>query len=171
MQKSFDKNRQKRTGQVRDERSVKKERGGHVRGKRGESAERVNGAPVYTAIYKVNRSDELMEFLLRKCGTSRNNVNALILADRKLAVRLVIILCGRVTHSGKSAVHKEASIGFAEYLFCLYRLVKYGLHSHIVSVKLGSPYHLTHIGKKNERASVVSEPYSLDTRGISKYGS
>lgn len=84
MQKSFDKNRQKRTGQVRDERSVKKERGGHVRGKRGESAERVNGAPVYTAIYKVNRSDELMEFLLRKCGTSRNNVKSLLVRRQVL---------------------------------------------------------------------------------------
>lgn len=40
--------------------------------------ERVNGAPVYTATYKVNRSDELLEFLLRKCNTSRNNVKALL---------------------------------------------------------------------------------------------
>ena len=39
--------------------------------------ERVNGAPIYTATYKVNRSDELMEFLLRKCNTSRNNVKSL----------------------------------------------------------------------------------------------
>ena len=31
--------------------------------------ERLNGAPIYTATYKVNRSDELMEFLLRKCNT------------------------------------------------------------------------------------------------------
>ena len=29
--------------------------------------------PVYTATYKVNRSDTLLEFLLRKCNTSRNN--------------------------------------------------------------------------------------------------
>ena len=68
MQKTFDKNRKKRTGQVR-----------------GENAERVNGAPVYTAVYKVNRSDELMEFLLRKCGTSRNNVKSL-LARRQVLV-------------------------------------------------------------------------------------
>ncbi len=40
--------------------------------------ERVNGAPIYTATYKVNRSDELLEFLLRKCNTSRNNVKALL---------------------------------------------------------------------------------------------
>ena len=36
--------------------------------------EKVNGVSVYTAVYKVNRSDELLEFLLRKCNTSRNNV-------------------------------------------------------------------------------------------------
>ena len=34
--------------------------------------------PVYTAVYKVNRSDELLEFLLRKCNTSRNNVKTLL---------------------------------------------------------------------------------------------
>lgn len=78
MQKKLDQNKQKRTGQVRGERSVKNVRGGQVRDKRTESAERVNGVPVYTAIYKVNRSDELMEFLLRKCGTSRNNVKSLL---------------------------------------------------------------------------------------------
>lgn len=81
MQKTFDNGKQKRMGQVRDERSSKNGRGGQVRvhgAKKNESAERVNGAPVYTAIYKVNRSDELMEFLLRKCGTSRNNVKSLL---------------------------------------------------------------------------------------------
>ncbi len=35
-------------------------------------------APVYTAIYKVNRSEELLPFLLRKCATSRNNVKSLL---------------------------------------------------------------------------------------------
>lgn len=84
MQKTFDKNKQKRTGQVRDERPVKNVRGGQVRGKKNESAERVNGAPVYTAIYKVNRSDELLEFLLRKCGTSRNNVKSLLVRKQVL---------------------------------------------------------------------------------------
>ncbi|MBQ8308445.1 MAG: RluA family pseudouridine synthase [Clostridia bacterium] len=34
--------------------------------------------PVYTATYKVNRSDLLLEFLLRKCNTSRNNVKSLL---------------------------------------------------------------------------------------------
>ena len=51
---------------------------------RGESAERVNGAPVYTATYKVNRSDTLLEFLLRKCNTSRNNVKALLVRRQVL---------------------------------------------------------------------------------------
>ncbi len=32
----------------------------------------------YTAVFKVNRSDTLMEFLLRKCNTSRNNVKSLL---------------------------------------------------------------------------------------------
>ena len=67
MQRSFGKNKQKRMGQVRNE-----------------SVERVNGAPVYTAIYKVNHSDELLEFLLRKCGTSRNNVKSLLVRRQVL---------------------------------------------------------------------------------------
>lgn len=46
--------------------------------------ERINGAPVYTATYKVNRSDELMEFLLRKCNTSRNNVKSLLVRKQVL---------------------------------------------------------------------------------------
>ena len=40
---------------------------------------------VYTAVYKVNRSDLLLEFLLRKCNTSRNNVKSL-LARRQVLV-------------------------------------------------------------------------------------
>ena len=43
------------------------------------------GDPIYTAAYKVNRSDELMEFLLRKCNTSRNNVKSL-LSNRQVLV-------------------------------------------------------------------------------------
>lgn len=49
-----------------------------------ERTERVNGAPVYTAVYKVNRSDELLEFLLRKCNTSRNNVKSLLVRRQVL---------------------------------------------------------------------------------------
>ena len=41
--------------------------------------------PVYTASFKVNKSDELLEFLLRKCKTSRNNVKTL-LAHRQILV-------------------------------------------------------------------------------------
>ncbi len=70
MQRNFDKNKSKGRGQVR--------------GKANESVERVNGAPVYTAIYKVNKSDELLEFLLRKCGTSRNNVKSLLVRKQVL---------------------------------------------------------------------------------------
>ena len=87
MQKKDYSQKQKRGGQVRDECSSKNGRVGQVRvhgAKKNESAERVNGAPVYTAIYKVNRSDELMEFLLRKCGTSRNNVKSLLVRKQVL---------------------------------------------------------------------------------------
>lgn len=51
--------------------------------------ERINGAPVYTAVYKVNHSEELLEFLLRKCNTSRNNVKSLL-------VRKQVLVNGRV---------------------------------------------------------------------------
>ena len=39
----------------------------------------------FTAVYKVNYSDTLLEFLLRKCNTSRNNVKSL-LARRQVLV-------------------------------------------------------------------------------------
>lgn len=45
---------------------------------RNEREERREKAPVYTAVYKVNRTTELLEFLLVKCHTSRNNVKALL---------------------------------------------------------------------------------------------
>jgi 23S rRNA pseudouridine1911/1915/1917 synthase len=47
-------------------------------------SEKVNGVSVYTAVYKVNRSDELLEFLLRKCNTSRNNVKSLLVRRQVL---------------------------------------------------------------------------------------
>jgi 23S rRNA pseudouridine1911/1915/1917 synthase len=76
----------KRVGQVRNERPTK---GGNSsaktkRNETGERIERINGAPVYTAIYKVQRSDTLLEFLLRKCNTSRNNVKALLVRKQVL---------------------------------------------------------------------------------------
>ena len=43
------------------------------------------GDDVFTATYKVNRSEALLEFLLRKCNTSRNNVKSL-LARRQVLV-------------------------------------------------------------------------------------
>lgn len=36
------------------------------------------GDDVFTAVYKVNKSEVLLEFLLRKCNTSRNNVKAFL---------------------------------------------------------------------------------------------
>ena len=50
-----------------------------------------NAPPVCTASYKVNHSDELLAFLLRKCNTSRNNVKSL------LARRQVLVNGGVVT--------------------------------------------------------------------------
>ncbi len=51
---------------------------------KGSKVERINGAPVYTAVYKVQRSDTLLEFLLRKCNTSRNNVKSLLVRKQVL---------------------------------------------------------------------------------------
>ena len=64
-------------------------KGAKAPSKKTEHIERVNGAPVYTAVYKVNHSDELLEFLLRKCNTSRNNVKSLL-------VRKQVLVNGRV---------------------------------------------------------------------------
>lgn len=66
----------------RNQRKIEK-RGGQVRGER-------QNAPVYTASYKVNRSDELMEFLLRKCNTSRNNVKSLLVRKQVLVNGCVV---------------------------------------------------------------------------------
>ncbi len=61
-------------------------KGGGIRNTRGKTpaVERINGAPVYTAVYKVQRSDTLLEFLLRKCNTSRNNVKSLLVRKQVL---------------------------------------------------------------------------------------
>lgn len=113
MQKNFVENDKKRRGQVRGDgirqnthkgqvraenvrdgqgnakniknRLSKGVRTGQVRNDRSPRVERINGEPIYTAIYKVNRSDELLEFLLRKCNTSRNNVKS-FLARRQVLV-------------------------------------------------------------------------------------
>lgn len=77
----------KRGGQVRVEKAPRQKRGVKITGGRNETGakiERVNGAPVYTAVYKVNRSDELLEFLLKKCNTSRNNVKSLLVRKQVL---------------------------------------------------------------------------------------
>ncbi len=81
MQKNHQKFSSKGRGQVREERSFENEQSRQVRAER---EERINGAPVYTATYKVNRSDELLEFLLRKCNTSRNNVKSLLVRKQVL---------------------------------------------------------------------------------------
>lgn len=56
-----------------------KETGRHKTNQINRSENRRQNAPrAYTAEYRVNRSAELLEFLLAKCNTSRNNVKALL---------------------------------------------------------------------------------------------
>ena len=74
---------------------------------RGEREERVNGAPVYTATFKVNRSDELLEFLLRKCNTSRNNVKSLL-------VRKQVLVNGRVVTQYNFILAKDDEVKIAK---------------------------------------------------------
>ncbi|MBQ8294992.1 MAG: RluA family pseudouridine synthase [Clostridia bacterium] len=93
-------------GQVQDKRSFKNARGedfvGQQRGGRRKE-ERINGAPVYTATYTVNRSDELLEFLLRKCNTSRNNVKSLL-------VRKQVLVNGRVVTQYNFVLAKDDEV-------------------------------------------------------------
>ncbi len=68
----------KRTGQVPVQKENREKRTGQVRGEKHGLPTPKYGDNPYTALYKVNRSDTLMEFLLRKCNTSRNNVKSLL---------------------------------------------------------------------------------------------
>ena len=89
---------------------------GQVRGERAKT-------PVYTASYKVNRSDELLEFLLRKCNTSRNNVKSL-LAKRQVLVNGSVVTqynfplakddevkIAKTSVQGGSTLHREVKGG------------------------------------------------------------
>ena len=58
---------------------------------------------VYTATYKVNRSDTLLEFLLRKCNTSRNNVKSLL-------VRKQVLVNGSVVTQYDFALAKDDEV-------------------------------------------------------------
>ncbi|MBE7085290.1 MAG: RluA family pseudouridine synthase [Clostridiales bacterium] len=78
-------NAEKRTGQVSVQKESGKKQGGQVRAEKTTRAPTKYGDNPYTAVYKVNRSDTLMEFLLRKCNTSRNNVKSM-LARRQVLV-------------------------------------------------------------------------------------
>ncbi len=70
--------KEKRMGQVSVQNKKSEKRGGQVRGEKHSLPTATYGDNPYTALYKVNRSDTLMEFLLRKCNTSRNNVKSLL---------------------------------------------------------------------------------------------
>ena len=69
-------------------------------------SEKVNGVSVYTAVYKVNRSDELLEFLLRKCNTSRNNVKSLL-------VRKQVLVNGKVVTQYNYVLAKDDEVKLA----------------------------------------------------------
>ncbi len=91
-------------GQVRSE--SKKPTRPTTAKQRAEQGERVNGASVYTAVYKVPRSDTLLEFLLRKCNTSRNNVKSLL-------VRRQVLVNGSVVTQYDFPLAKEDEIKLA----------------------------------------------------------
>ncbi|MBQ7924306.1 MAG: RluA family pseudouridine synthase [Clostridia bacterium] len=67
-----------------ERRTGKEKRTGQVRGEKQSHTPVKYGDDPYTAVYKVNRSDTLMEFLLRKCNTSRNNVKSLLVRRQVL---------------------------------------------------------------------------------------
>ncbi len=84
----------KTMGQVRDERKKAHSAGG-------------KSAPNYTASYKVNHSDELLEFLLRKCNTSRNNVKSLL-------VRRQVLVNGSVVTQYNFPLAKDDEVKIAK---------------------------------------------------------
>lgn len=79
---------------------------GAVKKKKDPLSEKVNGVSVYTAVYKVNRSDELLEFLLRKCNTSRNNVKSLL-------VRKQVLVNGKVVTQYNYVLAKDDEVKLA----------------------------------------------------------
>ncbi|MBQ8374061.1 MAG: RluA family pseudouridine synthase [Clostridia bacterium] len=60
-----------------------------------------------SAIYKVNRSDELLEFLLKKCNTSRNNVKSLL-------TRRQVLVNGSVVTQYNFALAKDDEVKIAK---------------------------------------------------------
>ena len=81
-------------------------RSGAHKNKDNPLGEKVNGVSVYTAVYKVNRSDELLEFLLRKCNTSRNNVKSLL-------VRKQVLVNGKVVTQYNYILAKDDEVKLA----------------------------------------------------------
>lgn len=154
MQKEFDGQKGKRVGQVRDERSIKMKREGQVRvhgNRKSDKNERVNGDPLYTAVYKVNRSDELLEFLLRKCGTSRNNVKALL-------VRRQVLVNGSVVTQYNFPLAKDDEVKLSK------RPIKEGkTMTRPVSSKTKKPMspRSIHILHEDEDFLVVNKPEGL----------
>lgn len=68
-------------GQGTNYRNKTQKRGEQVRAEKAGKTADLRRAPqkqMYLGVYKVNRSDELLEFLLKKCNTSRNNVKSFL---------------------------------------------------------------------------------------------
>jgi RluA family pseudouridine synthase len=82
---------------------IQKTRGNTAKKRENPLGEKVNGVSVYTAVYKVNRSDELLEFLLRKCNTSRNNVKSLL-------VRKQVLVNGKVVTQYNYVLAKDDEV-------------------------------------------------------------
>ena len=61
-----------------------------------------------TAVYKANHSDELLEFLLRKCNTSRNNV-------KNLLVRRQVLVNGSVVTQYNFPLAKDDEVKLAKH--------------------------------------------------------
>ena len=61
-----------------------------------------------TAVYKANHSDELLEFLLRKCNTSRNNV-------KNLLVRRQVLVNGSVVTQYNFPLAKDDEVKIAKH--------------------------------------------------------
>ena len=68
---------------------MRQSRGQKTKGKGQVQSEKLS-APVITASYKANHSDELLAFLLKKCNTSRNNVKNL-LTNRQVLVNGALV--------------------------------------------------------------------------------
>ena len=148
MQKDFQKKNVKAKGQMRGERSSTVKHGRQIR---VEKEERVNGAPLYTATYKVNRSDELLEFLLRKCNTSRNNVKSLL-------VRKQVLVNGKVVTQYNFILAKDDEVKIAKKPMKDMAIAKMPASSKRREVKIRTPLKIIY---EDEDFIAIDKPVGL----------